>query len=97
MRTITILSKPSSSNSKYNFIQLHTNSSSYNLTCTFTFTFTQITAKYLEEREKGVDHHNAVTEKRRAENLKMEEERWDAIEKREQGEINRQHRLQADP
>ena len=57
----------------------------------------QITAKYLEERESKVDHRNAVTETRRAENLKKEEERWDAIEKREQGEIDRQRRLQEDP
>lgn len=46
-----------------------------------------------KDRESDLEHKNAITEARRMDSLKREEERWDAIEKKELHEIDRQRRL----
>lgn len=46
-----------------------------------------------QDREAEAEHKNAITEARRQDCLNREEERWDAIEKKELHEIDRQRRL----
>ena len=50
-----------------------------------------------QERERLTDHKNAVTEARRTENIKRENERWDAIDGKDRAEQARNARLQEDP
>ena len=52
-----------------------------------------LTFRKRQDREANADYKNQITEARRQDCLNREEERWDAIEKKELHEIDRQRRL----